>query len=241
MKNIKTKRTGRRTGINILLLLTLTTVSISGINLHLAAKNMEASVWGLGHGSWYALHIISAILTLTIVSIHIYQHKKWYKGFAKSFAGNKKRKKGSIVLTVIFVLVVITGLIDWINSVPNSPLGLAHAKLGQIMVIFTIVHVYKRLPSIKESFHKNKKKLVGTPHINISRCDGCGACTTVCPRWVYEMKELADKEIESLNFFGKQKVKYKGRYRSFPTNTNLCIHCGLCVKECSEDAIKFMI
>ncbi|MCC8146209.1 MAG: DUF4405 domain-containing protein [Bacteroidales bacterium] len=241
MKNIKAKCTERRTWINVLLIAVVSAVSISGINLHLAAKNMETHVWGLEHGAWYMIHILFGILTLAIVSIHIYQHKNWYINLFKGFSANKKRKRGTIALTMIFALVVVTGLTDWINNVPNSLLGLIHAKIGQLMIIFTLIHIYKRLPYIKESFHKKRKEVEGTPHINLSRCNGCGTCATDCPEGVFEMKELTDKEIDSLNFFGKQNVKYKGRYRSFPTNTNLCIHCGLCMEKCSENVIKFRI
>lgn len=137
---MKTKQSKKQTKFDILLIFIFTVLSVSGINLHLTAKNgMDRLVWGMEHGVWQALHIVSAILTLIFISIHIYQHKNWYKSLFKSSKTKKKRSKGTIVLTIIFTLVVLTGLID--------TLGLIHAKLGQVMILFVIVHIYNRLLS----------------------------------------------------------------------------------------------
>lgn len=157
MKAMKTMQSKKQMMSDILLIFIFTASSVSGINLHLTAKNgMDRLVWGLGHDTWQTLHVVSAILTLILISIHIYQHKNWYKSLIKSSKTKRKRSKGTIALTVIFALVVLTGLIDWIGNVPNSPLGLIHNKLGQIMILFVIVHIYNRLPN-KAGFRKNKE------------------------------------------------------------------------------------
>ena len=163
MKAMKTMQSKKQMMSDVLLIFVFTVLSVSGINLHLTAKNgMDRLVWGLGHDTWQTLHIVSAILTMIFISVHIYQHRNWYKSLFKSSKAKRKRNKGTIILTAIFTLVILTGLIDWIGNVPNSTLGLIHAKLGQVMVLFVIVHIYNRLPN-KAGFRKNKElKVIAT-------------------------------------------------------------------------------
>lgn len=72
--------------------------------------------------------------------------------------------------------------------------------------------------------------------INSNACDGCGMCASVCPTKVFEMKELTGQEVSELSFFGRLKVKIKGKVKSEVVNADACIACGKCLS-CHERAI----
>ena len=54
------------------------------------------------------------------------------------------------------------------------------------------------------------------PKVDKAKCIGCGACVSVCPVGVFELKS------------GK----------SVPVNADQCIKCGACVTSCPVKAIK---
>ena len=74
--------------------------------------------------------------------------------------------------------------------------------------------------------------------VNPSFCDGCGACVECCPRAVFSLREITEEERKSLSLPGKIKVRVKGKVKSFVTNSEDCITCGLCVNKCHEKAIS---
>lgn len=79
------------------------------------------------------------------------------------------------------------------------------------------------------------------PIINHTKCDGDGACISVCPNNVFSFREITNVEYNQLPFLGKVKTKIKGRYKSFVTQPKSCIGCNLCVKNCHEKAIKLSV
>ena len=74
--------------------------------------------------------------------------------------------------------------------------------------------------------------------VNHNSCDGCGVCAEVCPTDVFEMKDITDEQIRSLSFFGRLKVRVKGKKKSYVVSPDACIACGTCVKQCHERAIS---
>ena len=82
-------------------------------------------------------------------------HLEWYKGTIKKGIGSKS--KVTAVLSVIFLLLSVTGFaLLGINGV-NSLLGLWHYKIGVITIVITIGHVIKRLPVFRKSLNCRKK------------------------------------------------------------------------------------
>ncbi len=59
----------------------------------------------------------------------------------------------------------------------------------------------------------------GPPRINMDRCDGCGACATLCPT----------KALRILD---------KNRIRRIEFSPAYCIFCGRCSEICPENAIN---
>ena len=72
--------------------------------------------------------------------------------------------------------------------------------------------------------------------VNESSCDACGGCIEVCPQSAIELITLSDEQIKKLSFTGRLKVRIKGKKKAF-INQDLCIACGLCMKQCHEFAI----
>jgi ferredoxin len=58
----------------------------------------------------------------------------------------------------------------------------------------------------------------GRPEFLIEKCDGCGACATICPSKAITVSKINGKEIVEI-FYGK------------------CIFCGTCEEICPQDAI----
>ena len=77
-------------------------------------------------------------------------HWGWYKGIIKNGIGRKS--KVTAVLSIIFLLLSVTGIVLLgVNGV-NSPLGLWHYKIGIAMTAIAIVHTIKRLSILRKSF-----------------------------------------------------------------------------------------
>ena len=71
----------------------------------------------------------------------------------------------------------------------------------------------------------------GLPIIDEKKCTGCGKCKTVCPKHVIELIPLGTHVSINCNSNDKGAIARK-------LCTIGCIGCGLCVKNCSHDAIK---
>ena len=76
----------------------------------------------------------------------------------------------------------------------------------------------------------------GKIFVNKSSCDGCGNCVDSCPQAAIVIVTLTNEEIKKLSFKGRIKVKIKGKNKA-DINPDLCIACGLCIKQCHEFAI----
>lgn len=79
------------------------------------------------------------------------------------------------------------------------------------------------------------------PAINWNKCDGCGRCVGNCPADVLEFRELSAADYQKLNFFGKIKMKSKGRLRPHVINEAACIGCRKCQTNCHERALKITV
>jgi NAD-dependent dihydropyrimidine dehydrogenase PreA subunit len=75
-------------------------------------------------------------------------------------------------------------------------------------------------------------------NIDISYCDGCGKCAPLCPKDVFEIRELTRLEYKQLSFYQKFWVMLKEKTKSFAVNPSACVLCRKCEKECHEKAIK---
>jgi len=105
-------------------------------------------VLNFNYYDWSLVHKCSIIIFSLLMIYHIYIHWKWYKGvFAKRLIIKNFQ---AISLSVIFLLVAITGLVPWFidllnyNSILKLILIELHDKLALLLIIYLILHVIKR-------------------------------------------------------------------------------------------------
>lgn len=72
--------------------------------------------------------------------------------------------------------------------------------------------------------------------VDESSCDACMKCVEICPKSAISIITLSDEEVKNLSFMGRFKVRIKGKDKAH-INMDLCVACGLCMKECHEFAI----
>lgn len=119
-------------------------VVYTGIELHVAGHEDNHDIWH----SWAVFHVVVSLLFLMVMLFHIIDHRNWYKGILSK---KKARKKGrvTICLSVMFILVVVTGLALLGIEGANTPVGLWHYKAGILMGVLSAGHILKRASALR--------------------------------------------------------------------------------------------
>lgn len=131
--------------IDWILIVVFIVSAISGFGLHVAGHSGSHEIWH----NWAVFHVLGSVLFFVTIIFHVAMHRGWYKGFMQKGIGRKS--KVTAFLSVIFLLLSVTGLaLLGINGV-NSPLGLWHYKIGVITTVIALGHVIKRLPVLRKS------------------------------------------------------------------------------------------
>lgn len=220
---MKTKNSKKQVLPNVLLAVALLVSAVSGGWLHSAGEKMP-----------YIIHIASSLIAVILVSIHVYRNRRWYGSlFKRGDRVRKHRSKGTIILSAVFLIAVVTGILACMNDSTHL-CGMIHGKFGLLTILFVIVHI------AKHGRHKSISAghLEGTPHVNASRCVGCGICASGCPMGVFEIRQT--ETTENISIAGKFKHRHRNGDKSVVVNADACIRCGHCMRECPKRAIKFM-
>lgn len=136
--------------IDWILIVVFIVSAISGFGLHVAGHGSSHEIWH----NWAVFHVWGSILFLIAVIFHVAMHLEWYKGIIKKRIGSKS--KVTAVLSVIFLLLSVTGLALLGINGTNSLLGLWHYKIGVITIVIALGHVIKRLPVFRKSLNCSK-------------------------------------------------------------------------------------
>ena len=136
--------------IDWILIVVFIVSAISGFGLHVAGHGSSHEIWH----NWAVFHVLGSILFLIAVIFHVAMHLEWYKGIIKKRIGRKS--KVTAVLSVIFLLLSVTGLALLGINGTNSLLGLWHYKIGVITIVIALGHVIKRLPVFRKSLNCSK-------------------------------------------------------------------------------------
>lgn len=136
--------------IDWILIVVFIVSAISGFGLHVAGHGSSHEIWH----NWAVFHALGSILFLIVVIFHVAMHLEWYKGIIKKGIGSKS--KVTAILSVIFLLLLVTGLALLGINGANSLLGLWHYRIGVITIVVALGHVIKRLPVFRKSLNCRK-------------------------------------------------------------------------------------
>ena len=111
----------------------------TGVELHIAGEGAEHEVWH----NWAVFHTIVSLLFMLLGIVHVKSHWGWSKGLKA--AGGKGKRKVVLLLSVLFLLAVVSGLslILFVDGA-NSAMGLWHYRMGIFVSVFGVLHVLKR-------------------------------------------------------------------------------------------------
>ena len=105
-------------------------------------------VFGLNYHDWSVTHKFAIVLVTLLMIYHIYTHWKWVKAIINKHLMSKNAQV--ITLSVLFLLVAITGLVPWFVDLSGSTNTLRlifieiHDKLALILIVFLVLHIYRR-------------------------------------------------------------------------------------------------
>lgn len=120
-------------------------MAYTGIVLHVAADAGSHEVW---HNRAVA-HVIAALAFLVVMILHVRTHWAWYCGWLKLGLG--KRSRITALLSVMYAIVTLTGIILLPVEGVGTGLGTLHFVSGIIVIILSIGHIFKRIPALRRS------------------------------------------------------------------------------------------
>ncbi len=116
---------------------------------HNSGIETDNTVLGIGYYNWTNIHKISIIIISILVTYHFFLHWKWYKTIIiKKLAA---RNKLQIILSIVFILVAITGYIPWIINLSGGSEIVRkffieiHDKIAILLFVLLTIHLTNRL------------------------------------------------------------------------------------------------
>ncbi len=116
----------------------------------------------INYQSWSAIHKVLIVILSLLMIYHVYHHWKWYKVVISKKLITKNQQV--LVLSLLFVLVAITGLTPWFIDLLKGDETLRkvfieiHDKLTIILSVYLILHIIKRLKWFFTTFEKMTNK-----------------------------------------------------------------------------------
>ena len=120
------------------------------------------SVPDLAYYNWTSIHKTSIFLFSILMTYHIFIHLKWYKTIIikKLFLRNKLQ----IILSIVFILAVITGYIPWIinlsggSDIVRKSFIEIHDKITIFLFVLLTIHLTDRIGWYLTTLHKLSNK-----------------------------------------------------------------------------------
>jgi ferredoxin len=142
--------------VNIGLFFFAIAVSFSGFVIqfkyhmgHNSGLGSDNSVLGIGYYNWTNIHKTSIIIISILLTYHFFMHWRWYKTII--FKKLSSRNKLQMILSIIFILVAITGFIPWIinlsggSDISRKFIIEIHDKIAILLFILLTIHMTSRL------------------------------------------------------------------------------------------------
>ena len=136
--------------IDWILIVVFIVSAILGVGLHIAGHGNSHEIWH----NWAVVHVLGSILFLVAIIFHVTTHWGWYKGIIKNGIGRKS--KVTALLSIVFLLLSVTGFVLFGVNGANSPLGLWHYKIGIVMTVIAVGHIIRRLPALLKSLKNTR-------------------------------------------------------------------------------------
>ena len=103
--------------------------------MHIAGHGNNHEVWH----NWAVAHILSSLLFTTLVMAHIKTHWAWYKSLFRNGLGRKSHV--TVIVSILFMLVALTGCVLLGVEGANSGIGLWHYRIGLLSVALFGGHI----------------------------------------------------------------------------------------------------
>jgi polyferredoxin len=149
VKNSSFEKTKLTFIVNIGLVVFGFAMTISGFLIQIRFHMSHDSVLEIGYYIWSNIHKISIIGISILMTYHFLKHWKWYKMII-----NKKlvaKNSLQLILSIVFLLVAITGFIPWIIDLSNGSEYLRtsfiemHDKIALLLFVLLMIHFTKKL------------------------------------------------------------------------------------------------
>ena len=110
-------------------------------------------IWGMIYPEWQLCHQVVATVFFILCAIHIYRHRKWYKGVIERRIF--KRNREVLIFSALFAVSAILGFLPWIinngeTQMLRHTLIEIHDKVSVVLIIFIVLHVMKRWKRIHQ-------------------------------------------------------------------------------------------
>jgi magnesium-transporting ATPase (P-type) len=118
-------------------------------------------VCGFNYHDLSTIHRYSIIIFSLLMIYHFYSHWKWYIMIITKHLMSKNKE--AIILSVLFLLVAITGLVPWFiylsggTSIFRMLFIEIHDKITLILIVFLIVHFVRRAKWFATAYAKLKR------------------------------------------------------------------------------------
>ena len=143
-------------------------ICFSGIILlgfHSGHQAEPQDVLGMNFEAWKLFHKIVTLASIPFFTIHIVAHWPWFKAIVKK--GLKHTQKLTFTVTIVFLIVTLTGLTAYIYYLltgsmtdygMNTHVALLeiHDKFGILLTVFLTIHVLRRLKWVTKSLFEQK-------------------------------------------------------------------------------------
>ena len=119
--------------------------AFSGFELHVAGHFSTHEVWH----NWAVFHTLSSLAFIITSILHVQTHWGWYKGLITKGLGKKSRV--TVVLSLIFLIASVTGIVLLGVQGCCSGIGMWHYKMGILLTLVGVGHLVKRFSILRKS------------------------------------------------------------------------------------------
>lgn len=146
-------------------LLTVFSGLLIQVNYHMGNRgNISSSdlTLGINYYGWSDIHKIAIVALSALMVFHVARHWKWYKIVVTKKLVSKNKQV--ITLTILFVLVAITGFVPWFidlwngNEMQRKAFIEIHDKLALFLSVYFALHIIKRIKWFFVAFEKLTNK-----------------------------------------------------------------------------------